>query len=513
MVTDETENEIIKFYPESYPAKVYKSLAKLKKEVKERPINKIKQKLIEQERERKLHPIEKHRPESDRIRQLREELANISTVRKERVFDSEPTEEEKLIIQKRVMLQQLQFQEYEKKDFYRKLDKITALYNFLNEEEVKAALEDSNQDEEQVCLNLTQQDYLPKIRRLIALKYAGPEVEIQMSNEQKEAYEKLAIKRKNYIKRITSQDAKTRCYTYSRLRLDDALNQLESNEDPMKAFEGWSEARIKAYKMIDSNPNTYYYRFNAPGEKQRNGAWTPEERKLFMDRLKEVGADGQWGIFSMTIPGRVGYQCSNFYRHLLKSKQIVDPNYIISNDGKMHYLFGKKDGQVGTIRRHNRHPHRQKVFNLEKALENNKNSSSSSTTTTTRTTRKRKSKYTYDDSDSDDDYLYPHDNDDSGTYHSWNTTKRTRAKYEQEKQEADENPLPGFTDPITLEEVIKPAISPYGHVMGYDSWVRCLNNPDCKNKCPITKKPLTKRELVILTFENIEQYRDKIINK
>ncbi|OUM61102.1 hypothetical protein PIROE2DRAFT_12974, partial [Piromyces sp. E2] len=190
---------------------------------------------------------------------------NISTVRKERVFDSEPTEEEKLIIQKRVMLQQLQFQEYEKKDFYRKLDKITGLYNFLNEEEVKAALEDSNQDEEQVILNLTQQDYLPKIRRLIALKYAGPEVEVYMSNEQKEAYEKLATKRKNYIKKITSQDAKTRCYTYSRLRLDDALNQLKS-DDPMKAFEGWSEARIKAYKMIEANPNTYYYRFNAPGE-------------------------------------------------------------------------------------------------------------------------------------------------------------------------------------------------------------------------------------------------------
>jgi len=24
--------------------------------------------------------------------------------------------------------------------------------------------------------------------------------------------------------------------------------------------------------------------------------------------LKEIGADGQWGIFSMEIPGRVGYQ-------------------------------------------------------------------------------------------------------------------------------------------------------------------------------------------------------------
>jgi len=134
----------------------------------------------------------------------------------------------------------------------------------------------------------------------------------------------------------------------------------------------------------------------------------------------------------------------------------------------MHYLFGKKDGQVGTIRRHNRHPHRQKIINMEKALEGVKESSGSTSTTVRHNTRKRKSKYTYDDSDSDDDYLYPQDNDNSGTYHSWGTTKRTRAKYEaQQQQLQDENPLPGFTDPITLEEVVKPAISPYGHVMGY----------------------------------------------
>lgn len=28
-------------------------------------------------------------------------------------------------------------------------------------------------------------------------------------------------------------------------------------------------------------------------------------------------------------------------------------------------------------------------------------------------------------------------------------------------------PLPGFLDPITLEQVVKPAISKYGHVIGY----------------------------------------------
>lgn len=60
-----------------------------------------------------------------------------------------------------------------------------------------------------------------------------------------------------------------------RLALDDALKQVQEHKiDPAKAFEGWSQARIRAYQMIDQNPNSYYYRFNAPGEVQRKGQWT-----------------------------------------------------------------------------------------------------------------------------------------------------------------------------------------------------------------------------------------------
>ena len=87
----------------------------------------------------------------------------------------------------------------------------------------------------------------------------------------------------------------------SRLRLDDALANVTE-------MEGWSEARIRAYQGMKTNPNAYFYRFNAPGETQRNGAWSKEEDELFMKRLKEFGTDGQWGLFSMSIPGRVGYQ-------------------------------------------------------------------------------------------------------------------------------------------------------------------------------------------------------------
>ena len=66
-----------------------------------------------------------------------------------------------------------------------------------------------------------------------------------------------------------------------RLALDDALKQVQDNtKDLEKAFEGWSEARIKAYKAIDTKPNTYYYRFNAPGEEQKKGQWTQVNKKF-----------------------------------------------------------------------------------------------------------------------------------------------------------------------------------------------------------------------------------------
>lgn len=60
-----------------------------------------------------------------------------------------------------------------------------------------------------------------------------------------------------------------------------------------------------------------------------------------MQRMKEVGVDGNWGVFSMTIPGRVGYQCSNFYRFLIQQGKIKDPNYVMDEKGKVHYLFSK----------------------------------------------------------------------------------------------------------------------------------------------------------------------------
>lgn len=55
---------------------------------------------------------------------------------------------------------------------------------------------------------------------------------------------------------------------------------------------------------------------------------------------------GQWGIFSQTIPGRVGYQCSNYYRKLVKNGKLESSEYYVGEDGKLHYRFQGKKGSV-----------------------------------------------------------------------------------------------------------------------------------------------------------------------
>jgi hypothetical protein len=67
--------------------------------------------------------------------------------------------------------------------------------------------------------------------------------------------------------------------------------------------------------------------------------------------LEFGGANGQWGIFSMAIAGRVGYQCQNRYRACIRDGSIVDPNYIIDEEGVLRYLFGKKENGVGVVRK------------------------------------------------------------------------------------------------------------------------------------------------------------------
>lgn len=72
----------------------------------------------------------------------------------------------------------------------------------------------------------------------------------------------------------------------------------------------------------------------------------------------------------------------------------------------------------------------------------------------------------------------------------------------------DDNVLPGMIDPITLEPVVTPAISPYGHVMGLATWRAVLVE---QPRCPFTKQPLRPEQLVVLNANNISKHRDRIV--
>ncbi|KAK9767379.1 hypothetical protein K7432_002864 [Basidiobolus ranarum] len=461
-----------------------------------------------------------------------EDNEEIATIRKDNMFSGEVTEQEMDIIAQRVAIQQRRFAEFERREFEQKARKIRTMFDYLCDEEIKHALKQWSNDEEEVIVQFAQTGYVLRVRKALA-KTDEEAVSAQsraMTQEQQEAYEQLVRKRTSTLRKSTTADAKQKYQRCGRLALDDALKQIQQNKiSPEDAMKGWSEARIKAYRMIDKNPNAYYYRFNAPGEEQRTGQWSPAEQKLFHARLKEIGANGQWGIFSMTISGRVGYQCSNYYRHLIETSKIHDPNYVLDEKGKAHFLFKKmkKDGTVEhTFRTHSKHG------SGRRAAADDSESGGGSSRPVRRTRAKRKRRGFYGSDDDDDEDESDNIDDDSGVlgYANWNTTRRTSSRNagisadpqeeseqgeEEEEEEEDtdpDNPLPGFVDPITLDEVVKPAISPYGHVMGYDNWVRCLTSETKRNICPLTKNPLSKRDLVILTHENIAEYRDKIVN-
>jgi uncharacterized protein YbaR (Trm112 family) len=354
------------------------------------------------------------------------------------------------------------------RDLRTKLTRIRCFHFHLTNEELKQALAIINNEEEIIKKLLSRQGpaFLHSIRRELTKpqmpKATAENSKMEPTEEQEESeYEddddsdEEFVHKEEKIKKRKSGQRKGH-HSVPRLLLNDALADATDTSN-------WSEARKAAYAKIDTNPNTYYYRFNAPGEKQKNGPFTKEEKALFLARLKEFDFNTtkpQWGIFSQAIPGRVGYQCSNFYRKLLESGELKDTSYQRDSNGK---LLGKKN----------------RVENKKKRLKGE--------------LPVRKKRRT-DDEDEDDD-------DDNSFDEGFASIR--------ESLRGAHNPLAGHLDPITGEEVTNPYISKYGHVLSYTTWTKAL----ATGFCPFTKQPLTVDDLKRLTIDNIEQHRSLIKNK
>ena len=309
---------------------------------------------------------------------------------------------------------------------------------------------------------------------------------------------------------------------------DDIEAPLEIDESEL--FAGWSEARIKGWKNRIKKPNAYYYRFNAPGERQANGGWTPKEHEQFMDTLAKLPdgkANYEWGTFSISIPGRVGYQCSNYYRSLVKNGVVQDENYMLDDKGELRFNFKNKGFDRTTIgtkpakvkpppkpkKPKMRPPPKIKAPKMKKPKKEPK-----------------KKKKDQGDDDTKGDKTFRCSVKTGEIRRSSRNSGKEKRKYsdggegednedednEDDEDGDDEGPpvLPaGFLDPITRMQIEEPAaISPYGHVAGYETWCRILRNPEAPDTCPFTKQNLKRRQLVKLTHENIAEYLDKMVD-
>ncbi|KAJ2750895.1 hypothetical protein IWQ56_006959, partial [Coemansia nantahalensis] len=212
--------------------------------------------------------VQLDRETGDHVRSLIQQSDAIRRVRKERIFEDEVTEEEMEIIQQRVALQRQQFAEFERKEFAHKAQRIRNMFSYLDDDEIREALKEGENDVDEAIYQLSASGYLLKLRKAIALRHTPLTAAPQMTDVQRVKYEEMLKKRTRVQKKTTTSDARDKYRTIGRLPLDEALAQLQrvatakngAGIDLSKAMKGWSEARIKAFKAIKTKPNTYYYR-------------------------------------------------------------------------------------------------------------------------------------------------------------------------------------------------------------------------------------------------------------
>lgn len=245
-----------------------------------------------------------------------------------------------------------------------------------------------------------------------------------------------------------------------------------------ETWKKWSDVRRRSYLSGMKDPNTFLYRNCPPGVERKVGAWSAEEKKLFMKRLKEIRGDnptleGKWGIFSLAIPGRVGYQCSNFYRQLIAQGEVTDSNYVFDENGKIHHRSFIHDGVKPKCEKHRLKPIDPKNIETIKFVLGEE--------------KVKKSKK-------------------EPVHSSQNNETKVLSRYE---KWALMNPIPNTLDSITDEVMKVPAMSEDGYVLDYNTWSELLSKKPIN---PFTGLTVQRRDLIILTTDNFDEYKSKIIN-
>ena len=340
------------------------------------------------------------------------------------------------------------------------------------------------------------------------------------------------------------------------------------NREVLEAL-GWSKARIDAFMNKDTKPNAYYYRFLDRGEIQSNGGFTKEQHIKFMQRAKEIGVNVQWGIFSRTIPGKVGYQCSNHWRQLILNKKVEDPNYWydpsekklhfrrkIPKDDKENYEKLKRYGfrvlvdNSGVFGKpselpkgHKDAPEPEWIEKERKKWQNGafftndstkKSKTKGKTKAKAKTTGRGKRNKAGSPSSSPSKGGKKVRKTSGGKSKKSSVSRSSRGSGRRRKKKNDdcngdddsdgekERKMKEFSeyfskylDPISFKPIVKPMIDSCGHVIGYNNWLKVLKGNDksegVKDQCPYTRRKVTRRRLKEVTPQNFHLYKDQII--
>ena len=311
---------------------------------------------------------------------------------------------------------------------------------------------------EELLINLDSKDFLIKVNDILENKFNINNNQINEENSDSEVideeYNELYLK----VDKNKKIDKRTRRPI---IPLDPSIPK--PSEISLDEWSKWSIAKRQSYINRNDNPNAYYYRNTPVGIKHITGPFTLEEKKLFIKRLNEFKDNngiitGEWGIFSLGIPGRVGYQCSNFYRKLIEQGEINDPSYIKGIDGKFHHCTHFKDKSLLKIK-----SKKKNIISCDKI-------------------KSLILKF----NDKEDFTL--------SMYDRWSL----------------ENPIPNWIDSITGNKMKVPTISPDLSLLDYNTWLQTLK---ILPEDPFTKKPLNKRQLIVLTNDNWFEFKEKILNK
>jgi len=121
-------------------------------------------------------------------------------------------------------------------------------------------------------------------------------------------------------------------------------------------YQLWCADKQKKWDAIQKNPNAFYYHYLPPGVRPRAGSsaegppspssvslpWTEQEKILFLYSLECYPPEGQWGLFSINIPGRTGWECEQFCKQLIKEGLIEQEQPVkMANGGKRSRLQQK----------------------------------------------------------------------------------------------------------------------------------------------------------------------------